>query len=173
MTIAVYPGSFDPITNGHLDVAARASKLFDKVIVAVFNRPNKTLLFSVEERVELAKEATACLPNVIIESFTGLTVDFARKMQAHVLIRGLRMTSDFENEFSMAMMNKKLYPELEMVTFMTSLKYQFLSSTLLKEVACLSGNIDDLVPKNVAEALRIKFKDRLQAKHQQEEGYCM
>ena len=158
MTIAVYPGSFDPITNGHLDIAIRAAKLFDKLIIGVYDTPNKPLLFTTKERLELAKEATACLPNVEVESFSGLTVDFARKIQAQVLVRGLRMTSDFENEFSMAMMNKQLYPELEMVTFMTSLKYQFLSSTLLKEVASLSGDIGKLVPTNVAEALRAKFK---------------
>ena len=157
MTIAVYPGSFDPITNGHLDIAIRAAKLFDKVIIAIYDTPNKTLLFTTKERVQLAREATICLPNIEVESFSGLTVDFAKRCQADVLIRGLRMTSDFENEFSMAMMNKQLYPELEMVTFMTSLKYQFLSSTLLKEVASLSGDIDKLVPNNVAEALRSKF----------------
>lgn len=161
MTIAVYPGSFDPITNGHLDVATRAAKLFDKVIIAVYDTPNKRLLFTTEERVELAREATAHLPNVEVYSFAGLAVDFAREMGAQVLVRGLRMTSDFEREFELAMMNKKLYPELEMIFFMANMKYQFLSSSLLKEVAGLSGDIDDLVPRNVAEALRAKFEQRV------------
>lgn len=161
MTIAVYPGSFDPITNGHLDVATRAAKLFDKVIIAVYNTPNKRLLFTTEERVELAREATAHLPNVEVYSFARLAVDFAREMGAQVLVRGLRMTSDFEREFELTMMNKKLYPGLEMIFFMANMKYQFLSSSLLKEVASLGGNIDDLVPGNVAKALRAKFEQRV------------
>ena len=158
MTIAVYPGSFDPITNGHLDIATRAAKLFDKVIIAVYDTPNKRLLFTTEERVELARKAVADLPNVEVESFTSLAVDFARKVGAQIMVRGLRMTSDFEREFELFMMNKQLYPELEVVAFMASLKYQFLSSSLLKEAASLSGNINNLVPKHVAEALEKKFK---------------
>jgi len=156
LTVAIYPGTFDPITNGHLDIATRAAKLFDKLIIGVYGKPNKHILFNTEERVELAKKAVAHLPNVEVESFIGLAVEFARKKQAQVMVRGLRMTSDFEREFELAMMNKNLDPELELVVFMTSVKYQFLSSSLLKEVADLSGNIDDLVPKHVAEALRRK-----------------
>jgi len=158
LTIAVYPGSFDPITNGHLDIATRAAKLFDKVIIAVYDTPNKRLLFTTEERVELARKAVADLPNVEVESFTSLAVDFARKVGAQIMVRGLRMTSDFEREFELFMMNKQLNPELEVVAFMGSLKYQFLSSSLLKEAASLSGNINNLVPKHVAEALEKKFK---------------
>ena len=158
MTIAVYPGSFDPITNGHLDIATRAAKLFDKIIIAVYDTPNKRLLFTTEERVELARKAVADLPNVEVQSFASLAVDFARKMGAKVMVRGLRMASDFEREFELFMMNKQLYPELEVVAFMASLKYQFLSSSLLKEAASLSGNINNLVPKHVAEALEKKFK---------------
>ena len=161
MTIAIYPGSFDPITNGHLDIATRAAKLFERLIIAVYDTPNKRLLFTTEERVELVRKAIANLPNVEVESFTGLAVNFAKKKQAQVMVRGLRMTSDFEREFEMAMMNKRLYPELELVSLMASQKYQFLSSSLLKEVADLSGNIDDLVPKHVAEALRKKSKGGL------------
>jgi len=161
LTIAVYPGSFDPITNGHLDIVTRAAKLFDKLIVGIYNTPNKHLLFTTEERVKLAREATTHLPNVEVTSFDGLAVDLAKEVHAHVMVRGLRMTSDFEREFELAMMNKQLYPGLEMITFMANLKYQFLSSSLLKEVAELSGDIHNLVPRNVAEALRIKFKDRL------------
>lgn len=157
MTVAVYPGSFDPITNGHLDITIRAAKLFDKIIMAVCDAPNKRLLFSTEERVKLAREATAGLPNVEVAAFTGLAVNFAKEVKAHVMVRGLRMTSDFEREFELAMINKQLYADLEMVSFMASLQYQFLSSSLLKEVASLSGNIKDLVPENVAKALKAKF----------------
>ncbi len=161
MTIAIYPGTFDPITNGHLDIVTRAAKLFDKLIIGVYSTPNKHILFTAEERVELAKQSTANLPNVEVESFSGLAVGFAKKKQAQVMVRGMRMTSDFEREFELAMMNKNLDPELELVSFMANLKYQFLSSSLLKEVASLSGNIDDLVPKHVAEALRRKSKSGL------------
>ena len=160
MTIAIYPGSFDPITNGHLDIVTRAAKLFERLIIAVYDTPNKNILFTSKERVALVRQAIANLPNVEVESFTGLTIDFAKQKQARVMVRGLRMTSDFEREFEMAMMNKKLYPELELISFMASQKYQFLSSSLLKEVANLSGNIDDLVPKHVAEALKRKNKSR-------------
>ena len=158
MTVAIYPGTFDPITNGHLDITTRAAKLFDKLIIGVYDVPNKHILFNTEERVELARQAVAHLPNVEVESFSGLAVNFARTKQAQVMVRGLRMTSDFEREFELAMMNKNLDPELELVSFMANLKYQFLSSSLLKEVADLSGNIADLVPKHVAEALRRKSK---------------
>ena len=161
MTIAIYPGSFDPITNGHLDIVTRAAKLFDKLIIGIYKNPNKHVLFTTEERVDLARQSTANLPNVEVESFSGLAVGFAKKKQAQVMVRGMRMTSDFEREFELAMMNKNLDPELELVSFMANLKYQFLSSSLLKEVASLSGNIDDLVPKHVAEALRRKNKSGL------------
>ena len=132
MTIAIYPGSFDPITNGHLDVATRAAKLFEKLIIGVYDTPDKRLLFTTEERVELVRQAIVNLPNVEVKSFTGLTVDFARQVKAQAMVRGLRMTSDFEREFELAMMNKNLDPELELVTFMASLNYQCLSSSLLK-----------------------------------------
>ena len=156
MTVAIYPGSFDPITNGHLEIVHRAVKLFDKLIIGVYDTPDKQLLFSTEERADLVREATSKLPTVEVKSFTGLTVAFAREVGAQVMVRGLRMTLDFEREFDMAMMNKKLYPELELVCFMATLNYQFLSSSLLKEVASLDGAIDDLVPACVAEALRTK-----------------
>jgi len=150
---AIYPGSFDPITNGHLDIATRAARLFDKIVIAIFATPDKRLFFSLEERVELARQAVAHLPNVKVQSYSGLTVDLAREVGARVMVRGLRMSADFENEFEMAMMNNKLSPELEIVCFMTSQEYQFLSSSLMKEVASLGGNISSFVPKNVAEAL--------------------
>jgi len=156
LTIAIYPGSFDPITNGHIDIATRASRLFEKLIVAIFETPGKPLTFSVDERVNLAKRAVAHLTNVEVESYSGLTVDFAKQVNAPVMVRGLRMSADFEREFEMAMMNKKLYPELELVCLMASQEYQFLSSSLMKEAANLGGNITSLVPEHVAEALRKK-----------------
>ena len=156
MTIAIYPGSFDPITNGHLDIATRSAKLFEKVIIGVYDVPAKYLLFTTEERVELVKQVIVDLPNVEVESFSGLTVDFAKKTGAQTIVRGLRMSGDFDREFNMAIMNKKLSPELELVCLMASLEYQFLSSSLLKEAARLGGNIDNFVPKPVAEALNKK-----------------
>ncbi len=158
MTTAIYPGSFDPITNGHLDIITRAAKLFDELIIGIFDTPPKYLLFTTEERVQLAKQAVANLPNVKVEPYTGLTVDFARKVKSTVMVRGLRMTGDFEREFDMAIMNKNLYHEIEVVCLMASLKYQFLSSSLLKEVASAGGGIDNLVPKHVATAIKKKWK---------------
>jgi pantetheine-phosphate adenylyltransferase len=156
LTIAVYPGSFDPITNGHIDITTRASRLFEKIIIAIFESPDKQLCFSTEERVDLARQAVASLSNVEVKSYGGLTVDFAKQVNAKVMVRGLRMSADFEREFEMAMLNKKLYPGLELVCFMASQEYQFLSSSLLKEAASLGGNINSLVPQHVAEALRRK-----------------
>ncbi len=161
MTIAIYPGAFDPITNGHLDIATRAAKLFQKVIIGVYDIPDKRLLFTTEERVDLVRQAIADLPNVDVVSFSGLTVDFAKKVKAQTVVRGLRIGADFEREFEMALMNKKLFPGLELVCLMTNLEYQFLSSSLLKEVASLDGNIDDLVPKHVAVALRKKVRSQM------------
>ncbi len=158
MTIAIYPGSFDPITLGHLDIATRAAKLFDKLIIGVYDIPDKRLLFTTAERVEMARQAVIGLPNIEVESFTGLTVAFAKKAKAQAIVRGLRMGADFEREFDMAMMNKRLFPELELVCLMSSLEYQFLSSSLLKEAASLGGNVDDLVPKHVAIALKNKVR---------------
>jgi len=156
LTTAIYPGSFDPITNGHIDIATRASKLFDKIIIAIFESPDKRLTFSIEERVDLAKRAVAHLPNVEVTAYSEITVDFARSVKADVMVRGLRMSADYEREFEMAMLNKKLNPELEIICFMASQEYQFLSSSLMKEVASLGGNITSLVPKHVAEALKKK-----------------
>jgi pantetheine-phosphate adenylyltransferase len=157
MTIAIYPGSFDPITNGHLDVATRAARLFEKLVIGVYDTPDKRLVFTTEERIELARKATADLPNVEVEAYAGLTVDFAKKVGARAMVRGLRMSADFEREFDMAIMNKKLSADVEVVCLMADYKYQFLSSSLLKEVASLEGCIDDLVPKSVADALRVKL----------------
>jgi len=161
MITAIYPGSFDPITYGHLDIATRAATLFEKLIIGVYDIPSKRLLFTTEERVDLVRQAIVNLPNVDVKSFKGLTVDFAKKVKAQAMVRGLRMSADFEREFDMGMMNKKLFPELELVCLMANLKYQFLSSSLLKEAASLGGDIDDLVPKPVAEALRKKTQSKL------------
>jgi len=157
VTIAIYPGAFDPITNGHLDIATRAAKLFQKLIIGVYDTPAKNILFTTEERVDLARQATIDLPNVEVESYTGLTVDFVKQVGAQAIVRGLRIGGDFEREFEMALMNKKLSSDCEVVCLMSNLKYQFVSSSLLKEVASLGGYIDDLVPKAVAAALQEKF----------------
>lgn len=156
MTIAIYPGSFDPVTNGHLDIIIRAAKLFDKLIIGVYDTPDKSLLFTTEERAELVRQAVATLPNVEVRVFSGLAVNFAKKVKARTMVRGLRVSADFEREFDLAMMNKKLSPDIELVCLMSDLKYQFLSSSLLKEAARLGGSVDDLVPKHVAVALRKK-----------------
>jgi pantetheine-phosphate adenylyltransferase len=158
LSIAIYPGTFDPITNGHLDIATRAARLFDKLIIGVYKTPNKPLLFNAAERVELIKAAVADMPNIEVEAFGGLTVDFAKRVKAIAMVRGLRMSADFEREFDMAMMTKKLYPELEFVCLMSRVEYQFLSSSLLKEAASLGGDIHDLVPANVVTALKKKYQ---------------
>jgi pantetheine-phosphate adenylyltransferase len=160
LSIAIYPGTFDPITNGHLDIATRAARLFDKLIIGVFETPNKPLLFNATERVELIRRAIADMPNIEVEAFGGLTVDFAKKVNAIAMVRGLRMSADFEREFDMAMMTKKLYPELEFVCLMSRVEYQFLSSSLLKEAASLGGDIKDLVPAHVVTALRKKYQGK-------------
>jgi pantetheine-phosphate adenylyltransferase len=159
MTIAVYPGSFDPITNGHMDIVERASALFDHVVVAVYDRPAKNLLFTVQERVDLAKVAASEIRNVSVQAFSGLVVDFIHQMKADVMIRGLRATSDFEREFEMALMNHKLAPDVELVCLMTSAKYQFISSSVIKEVAMLGGCLEGMVPEHVASALVTKYAD--------------
>jgi len=157
MTVALYAGTFDPITNGHLDIAIRASRLFDKLIIGIYdNTVGKRILFTTEERVKMAMEATKDYPNIEVQPFTGMTVDYATTIGAQTLVRGLRMSSDFEREFEMALMNKELRPGLELVCLMTSLQYQFLSSSMLKEVASLGGDVDQMVPKNVAKALKGK-----------------
>ncbi|MFA5309159.1 MAG: pantetheine-phosphate adenylyltransferase [Dehalococcoidales bacterium] len=156
MITALYPGSFDPITHGHLDIATRASRLFNKTVMGIFATPEKNLTFTLDERVDLAKKAVAHLPNVEVKPYSSITVDFAKEINATVLVRGLRMIGDFEWEFEMAMMNQMLSPGLETVCFMASQEYQFLSASLIKEVANLGGDIHKLVPVHVAEALKNK-----------------
>jgi pantetheine-phosphate adenylyltransferase len=154
---AIYPGSFDPITNGHLDVIQRAAKLFDEVIVAVAFNEQKKSLFPVDERVALIQGTTGEFTNVRVSRFDGLLVDFARSQGASAVVRGLRAVSDFEFEFQMALMNRKLEPEIETIFMMPAEKYTYLSSRIIKEIGRLGGNLDSFVPVSVATALRAKF----------------
>ena len=157
MTTAIYPGRFDPMTAGHLDILQRASYLFEKVIMAVFEAPEKQTMFSTAERVSLIQEAAAGLSNVEVRSFSGLVVDYAQAQQAKAIVRGIRMHADFENEFEMALMNRKLAPNVDVVCLMTDGRYQFVRATLLKEVARLGGDIQGLAPDNVIAALAERF----------------
>jgi pantetheine-phosphate adenylyltransferase len=158
MTVAIYPGSFDPITLGHVDLAKRAARLFDQVIVAVYARSEKPgALFPVDERVDLASLALAGVKNIIVESFSGLTVDYARSCGANAIVRGLRAVSDFEYEFKLAHMNAHLAPEIEVVCLMTSSRHSFISSSLIREVASLGGDLRGLVPDDVLAALKKRY----------------
>jgi pantetheine-phosphate adenylyltransferase len=152
--LAVYPGSFDPITNGHLDLIRRGSDLFDRLIVAVLRNTEKSYLFSVEDRLELLSESVVDLPNVEVAAFDGLLVDFARKRGAMRILRGIRALSDFELEFQMALMNRRLAPDLETVFLMPREEFTFLSSKLVREVARLGGPVDAFVPPPVARRLK-------------------
>ncbi len=155
---AIYPGTFDPIHNGHVDIARRAAGVFERLTVAIYDRPStKSLLFPVKRRVGLAQEALAHLDNVDVSSYSGLTVDFCRQIGANVIVRGLRVISDFEFEFQMSLMNHRLEPSVEFVCLMSSLEYAFLSSTIVKEVALLNGDITSMVPPNVQVALQAKM----------------
>ena len=161
MITAIYPGSFDPVTNGHLDIITRAAKLFEKLVIGIYDRPDKTLLFTTDERLELVKQSIIALPDVEVRVFSGMTVNFAKEMKALTIVRGLRMSADFEREFDLAMMQKTLSPEIELVCLMSDLRYQFLSSSLLKEAAQLGGDVSELVPEHVAIALKEKFSSRV------------
>ncbi len=159
MKIAVYPGSFDPLTNGHLDIIERASSLFAKIYVAVMENPSKSpSLFSLEERLEFLKSALKNNSKLVVDHFDGLLVGYARKKKAHAIIRGLRAVSDFDYEFQMALTNRKLEKKIETVFFMTSDKYSYLSSKLVKEIASFGGEVKDLVPKEVEKGLQQKFR---------------
>ncbi len=160
MTKAIYPGSFDPMTTGHVGIAERAARLFEEVIVCVYDTPSKTLLFTTPERVELAEDATSHLDNVRVTTYTrGLTVNLARQLGAAAMVRGLRSGTDFASEFELALMNRKLDPDIESVFIMTAAEHQFVSSSLLKEAASLGGDISDLVSPATAEALEGKLLD--------------
>ena len=155
--LAVYPGTFDPPHYGHLDVIRRAARIFDRLIVAVYDQPAKGVLFSSDERVSLVREAVADQANVAVESYSGLTVTYAADVGARAIIRGLRATSDFEFEFQLALMNRHLSPQIDALFLMTASQHAHLSSTLVKEVARLAGDLHGLVPDHVAAALRAKW----------------
>jgi pantetheine-phosphate adenylyltransferase len=157
MDIGIYPGSFDPITNGHLDIITRSAKLFDKLIVAVLSNPRKTALFTVDERIEMIRESVKDIDNIEIDSFSGLLIDFARLKKAKVIVKGLRAVSDFEYELQMALMNNKLDSEIETIFIMTSSKYSFLSSSIIKEVSSFGGCVRGLVPPIVEKRLKQKY----------------
>ena len=157
MVTALYPGSFDPVTMGHLDIVERGAALFEKVIVAVYATPSKDLLFTTKERVQLFQESVGDLPNVEVREFSDLVVRFARQAGAAVIIRGLRSGADFEYEYDMAFMNRRLERSVDMVSFMTSQDYMFVSSSLLKEVARLGGDVTGMVPPHVVVAVYAKF----------------
>ena len=157
MRVAVYPGSFDPITNGHLDIIRRASKLYDRVIVGVLNNASKNPAFSVDERREMIEAVTADIKNVSCDVFSGLLVDFAKQNEATVIIKGLRTVADFEYEFQMALLNKALNPEFETVFMMTNSKYSYISSSMVKEVAKYHGELEGFVPPINKEKILKKF----------------
>jgi len=157
MKKAVYPGSFDPVTNGHLDVIKRISRIFDEVIVAIVRNPRKKMTFTLEERLEMMEKAVSNLKNVKVVKFDGLLVNLAKKLGCNIVIRGLRAVTDFEFEFQMALMNKELYNEMETFFIMTNTEYQFLTSTVVKEIFSLSGDVSKFVPECVIDYLKNKF----------------
>ncbi len=158
MRTALYPGTFDPVTNGHIDIIHRALLLFDRLIVAVAENPSKKTTFSAEERVEMLRQSTAGLQRVEVTSFKGLTAHYARQNKVAAIIRGLRAVSDFEYEFQMALMNRRLVPEIETVFLMPRGKYAYLSSTLIKDIARFEGEVEMFVDKKVAEMLKRKLR---------------
>jgi pantetheine-phosphate adenylyltransferase len=156
MPVAIYPATFDPITNGHIDLAERASKLFDRLVVGVYDRPMKTLLFSIEERLEMVKQSLVHLDNIDVQSYSGLTVAFAKDQEAGYIVRGLRALSDFEWELQLSLANHSLESHIETISFFASQEHVFLSSSVLKEIAINHGNIEHLAPPVVVAALREK-----------------
>jgi pantetheine-phosphate adenylyltransferase len=155
--VAIYPGSFDPVTNGHIDIIERGLKLFDKIIVSILYNPNKEYLFSLEERLEMLRDCTKNYKNIEIDSFEGLLVDYAARRKAHAILRGLRAMSDFEYEFQMALMNRRLNRDVQTVFLMTGLRWIFTSSSIIKEAVQFGGNIEGMVPALVKKKLKAKF----------------
>lgn len=159
MTIAVYPGTFDPVHYGHVDIAERAALIFEKVVIGIYERPNnKEVLFSASDRLRMMREAVEGVENVETVSYSGLTVDFVKRQGATVIVRGLRVYSDFEYEYQMALMTRKLAPDVDMVCLMTDLEYAYLSSSLIKDVAASGGSVCQFVPENVEKALRTRLQ---------------
>lgn len=159
MVRALFPGTFDPIHYGHMDIAFRASRLFDEVVMAVYDKPLKSLMFSPEERIGLVTKAFEDNPKVKVTGYSGLTVDFARQIQAHVIVRGLRVFSDFEFEFRMGLANQRLASDIETVAFITAEQHTFLSSSTVREIASLQGNVSSMVPPHVEKALKDKVRN--------------
>ena len=159
-TLAVYPGSFDPLTNGHVDIITRGARIFDRIIVAILINAEKAPLFRMDERVEIAREVFKEFPNVEVDTFDGLLVDYVERRRAHVIVRGLRAVSDFEFEFQMALMNRRLNGKIETVFMMPAEQYTYISSRLIKEVFSLGGRVHGLVPDTVEERLRQKVNSR-------------
>ena len=170
MNVVIYPGTFDPVHFGHLDIAHRAAALFDRVIIGVYDRPAKDPLFTLDERVELVRQAVSDVESIVVEAYTGLTVDFARRHGSRVVVRGLRVTHDFEYEYQMALTNRKLDPDVDTICLMTSLEYAFLSSTIVKDVARAGGNVQCMVPGHVARALRDRFMGQSETVFRAERG---
>jgi pantetheine-phosphate adenylyltransferase len=160
MTTAVYPGSFDPLTFGHLDILHRAAGIFERVVIAVIENPSKRPLFTTEERVAMIRASIGAMPRVEVNTFNGLTIEFARRAGARVIVRGLRAVSDFESEFQMALMNRRLEPEVTTVFIPTSLRHLFLSSSLIKELTAFGGDIAEFVPESVVEPLKQRLTTR-------------
>lgn len=158
--IAIYPGSFDPVTNGHIDIAKRGLKLFDTIVVAILLNPSKKSLFSVEERLDMLQTSMQGLDGIEFDTFNGLTVDYAQNRGAHAILRGMRAVSDFEYEFQLALMNRKLNREIQTVFLMTGLRWIFTSSSIIKEAARFGGDIEDMVPPIVHQQIQQKFKDK-------------
>ena len=154
---AIYPGSFDPVTNGHIDIVERGLRLFDKIIVCIMCNPSKSTLFSVSERIEMLEKSLEKFPNVEIDTHDGLLVDYGSKRKAHAILRGMRAVSDFEYEFQMAMMNRRLNRNIQTVFLMTGFRWIFTSSSIIKEAARFGGNVSDMVPPVVLERLKKKF----------------
>lgn len=159
MSVAVYPGSFDPVTLGHYDIIERTAHVMDRVIIGVLNNQAKRPLFTVEERIQMLKSVTASLPNVEIQYFEGLTIDFARKNQAKVIVRGLRAVTDFEYELQLAQTNRVIAPEIDTMFLTTSLKYSYLSSSMVKEIASLGGEISEFLHPHIAECVIKKYSE--------------